>query len=112
MTTESANKLNLLLEDKEFMMKMLGQDSEQDVQKLFAENGVEMTLEEVDSLGATLDKCFKKLDSDELDEDALEDVAGGFAITLVGVSGWAVAKAVIGIGAAGLAIYKWYKSAH
>ncbi len=113
MTTESANKFNQLMEDKEFVMKMLGQESEQAVQKLLAENGVEMTIEEVDALGATMNQYFEKLNSDELDEDSLENVAGGFAITLgAGVSLWAVGKAIFAVGAAGLAVYKWYKSAH
>ena len=106
----STEKFNKLMEDEVFFKKMLSQETEADVQKLFHENGVEMTIEEVDELGATLNKCFGKLD-EELDEDALEDVSGGFFITLgTGVTIWAVAKAVIGVGAAGLAIYKWYKS--
>jgi hypothetical protein len=110
MNNISTEKFNKLMEDKAFVEKMLGQETQEDVQKLFAENGVEMTMEEVGQLGETLNKCFDKL-GDELDESALEDVSGGFFITLgAGVTGWAVAKAVIGIGAAGLAIYKWYKS--
>ena len=113
MTNTSVEKFNQLMEDKEFVMNMLSQDTEEDVQKLFSENNVEMTLNEVDELGSTLDKAFQKMNNDELDETSLEEVNGGFAISLgVGVTGWAVAKAVIGVGAAGLAVYKWYKSAH
>ncbi len=114
MTNESVEKFNQLMEDKEFVVKMLSQKTEEDVQKLFLENNVEMTLDEVDELGATLDKAFEKLNNDELDEESLENVSGGFlGITLAaGVTWWAVGKAVIGVGAAGLAIYKWYKSAH
>ena len=105
-------KFNQLMEDKEFVMKMLGQATPEDVQALYRANGVEITMEDIDNLGKTLDLCFSKMD-DELDESALENVSGGFAITLgAGVTIWTIGKAVFAVGAAGLAIYKWYKSAH
>lgn len=92
-----------LMEDKEFVAKMLSQESAEDVQKLFLENGVDMTMEDVHTLGKMLDKLSES--GDELTEDMLDDVAGG-SLAL----GWAIAKAVFAVGSAGLAIYKWYKS--
>ncbi len=97
--------LSKLMEDKAFVEKMLAQENPEAVRSLFAENGVEFTLEEVLEIGRALDQLTNP--GDELDENALEDVSGGVAVT---ATAWAVAKAAIAIGGAGLAIYKWYKS--
>ena len=95
-----------LMENEEFVKEMLAQKSEEDVQKLYAANGVELTIEEVREVGKTLNS----LDNDgELDTTALDNVAGGlFGITAA--TCWAVAKAAIAVGSAGLSVYKWYKS--
>lgn len=100
-------KFNVLMEDKVFVEKMLSLETPEDVQHLFCENGVDFTLEEIMAIGAELDRQFHKQNG-ELDENALDDVSGGVIITAA--TGWAIAKAVIAVGAAGLAIYKWYKS--
>ena len=99
--------LNKLMEDKEFVEKMLSQETPEDVQKLFHENGVEFTMDEVMALGRELDR-LSNAGNGELDEQALEDVSGGVVITAA--TAWAIAKAAIAVGGAGLAIYKWYKS--
>lgn len=93
-----------LLDDKEFVVKMLSQETPEDVQKLFQENGVEVSMEEVNALGAELNRISTT--GDELTEESLESVTGGIAAATV----WAVAKCVIAVGGAALAIYKWYKS--
>lgn len=96
-----------LMEDKQFVEKMLSQAAPEDVQRLFTDSGVELTMEEVMALGAELERQFHNQNG-ELDENALEGVNGGVIITAA--TGWAIAKAVIAVGSAGLAIYKWYKS--
>ena len=94
-----------LMENEAFVKEMLAQENEEAVQKLYAKNGVELTLEEVREVG----KALNSMDSDgELDAAALDDVAGGVVITAA--TCWAVAKTAIAVGGAGLAIYKWYKS--
>ncbi len=97
-----SEQFNALMNDQDFVVKMLSQESAEDVQKLYAENGVELTMDEVKALGEALDKVDQP--EGELDEDALENVSGGVLTAL------AVAKCIIGVGGAALAIYKWYKS--
>lgn len=96
---------NKLMENESFVKEMLAQKSEEDVQKLYAANGVDLTIEEVREVG----KALSALDNDgELEASDLDNVAGGIVITAA--TCWAVAKTVIAVGSAGLAIYKWYKS--
>lgn len=98
--------LSSLVNDKAFVEKMLSLETPEEVHKLFQENGVDFTMEEVLELGKALDQLERC--GEELDDNMLEDVNGGFAITAA--TAWAVAKAVIAVGGAGLAVYKWYKS--
>lgn len=101
-TNENFTKL---MENEAFVKEMLAQKNEEDVQKLYAANGVELTMEDVREVG----KILNSIDNDgELDASDLDAVAGGIVIT--GATIWAVAKTVIAVGGAGLAIYKWYKS--
>jgi hypothetical protein len=94
-----------LMENEKFVKEMLSQQSEEDVKKLYAANGVELTIEDVREIG----KVLNSFDNEgELNEIDLEDVSGG--IVIAAATCWAVAKAVIGVGAAALAVYKWYKS--
>lgn len=94
-----------LMENEAFVNEMLAQKSEEDVQKLYAANGVELTIDEVREVGKVLNS-FEG--NGELEASDLDDVAGGIVITAA--TCWAVAKAAIAVGGAGLAIYKWYKS--
>ena len=96
---------NKLMANEDFVKEMLAKETAEDVQKIFAENGVELTLEEVDEVAKNI---FATETEGELDEAALEDVAGGVVITAA--TGWAIAKATIAVGGAALGIYKWYKS--
>ena len=98
-----------LLDDKEFVVKMMSQETPEDVQKVFADHGVEITMEEVKELGKALAHLEKKGVSDELSEDDLMDVAGGFlGITAAGLI--AAGKIVVAVGGLALSVYKWYKS--
>ena len=105
MTNTKLTELSTLLENRDFVMTMLGQETPEDVQKLFADNGLELTMDEVMEIGAEIDRFANG--GEELDEAALENVSGGALATA-----WLIAKALIAIGGAGLALYKWYKSAH
>lgn len=68
-------KMKNLVQDHEFMNKMLSCEEPEQVQKLFADNGVEITLEEVKTLGKVLAGMAQS--DGELSEDDLEGVAGG-----------------------------------
>lgn len=93
-----------LVANKEFVVKMLSQETPEDVQKLFAENGIELTLDDVRVFGEALAEAENK---DELSAADLENVAGG---VIAAATVWGIIKVGSAAVAAGLAIYKWYKS--
>ncbi|MBO6159500.1 MAG: hypothetical protein J6P72_09640 [Firmicutes bacterium] len=106
MSHVNMERLNQLLEDKAFVEKMMSLDTKEEVKEIFNANGVDFTMEDVEDMAKELERVSEA--GDEISEDALEDVAGGFAITLAGVV--AAGKIAVAVGAAGLSIYKWYKS--
>lgn len=106
MSNVNTAALSTLMDNKEFILTMLSQETPEDVQKLFHENGVDFSLEEVNELGRELERLATT--GDELTEDALDSVSGGVVVTAATI--WAAAKCAIAIGGAALAIYKWYKS--
>lgn len=61
------------------------------VQKILTDKGINFSAEEVEQIRVTLAKAMNP--SDELSEDALEDVAGGGTFTLVEVE-WTTKKGV------------------
>lgn len=70
---------DLLASDQKFVSKIETIESVDELHKLLVEQGIDITMEE------TLDFC-KNLDSreeEELDENALDNVAGGFAVSLL-----------------------------
>ena len=105
---KNIEKFNQLMENEEFVKEFLGQESKADVQIFLAKNDIEMSIDEIDDFGKALDAALKKSQNGELSDADLEEVAGGFFIT--GITAVGVAKCVIAVGSAGLAIYKWYKS--
>ena len=96
-------KFNQLMDNEAFVREMLSQENEEAVQKLYAKHGVILTIDEVREIGKVLNSFETK---EELDASDLDEVAGG--IVIAAATCWAVAKAAIAIGGAGLAIYKWY----
>lgn len=74
-----SDKLNVLLEDEAFINKILNAEDPEQVSALFAENGVTLSVKEVEILRSRLENT----DSDELSEDQLENVAGGVDLDLI-----------------------------
>lgn len=70
------DQFKALLDDEVFVRKLAQLETNEEVQKAFAEKGVDFTMEEIDQI---VEKLYG--DSAELDEDKLEDVSGGFVIT-------------------------------
>lgn len=100
-----SDAFNKLMEDEQFVQSMLSKETPEQVQVLYSENGVELTIEDVNEIGNMLNS----LDNNgELDESSLDSVSGGVVVDAALC--WATAKAVIAVGGAGLAVYKWYKS--
>ena len=75
--TELAKKA---MEDKAFVEKLLTLEAPEDVQKAFADKGVELTMDEVKLMGQML--TSEKNDG-ELNADQLDAVAGGIALATI-----------------------------
>ena len=73
---EKQVKLEELMKDEAFLDAIFSKESSEEVQKLFAEKGVELTMEEVDGLAAAILQAAPE-GNGELSEDALDSVAGG-----------------------------------
>ncbi len=71
-------KLNALLKDQDFIEKLTNSETDTDVQALLTENGVELTLEEINAIKKGVDAHISG--DGELSEDELENVAGGIDI--------------------------------
>ena len=68
-------KILTLINDKDFIKNLISLDSDEDVVKLFASHDVSLSTQDVHSI---LEGVVKKLESsEELDENDLENVAGG-----------------------------------
>ena len=70
-------KVQAILQKEGFVDKLLACQEPEEVQKLFAAEGLELSLDEVKAVGKGLDAAFN--DGEELDEDSLDSVAGGSA---------------------------------
>lgn len=68
-------KINEILAKEGFVEKMLACEEPEQVQALFAAEGIELTIEEVKAIGRGLE--LASTEGDELSEDALDAVAGG-----------------------------------
>ena len=77
-------KIKEIMAKEGFADKLLACEEPEQVQELFAAEGIELTLEEVKQIGAGLNASLAE--GDELDEDALDGVAGGVAVSAI-VSG-------------------------
>lgn len=75
-----------LIKNEEFMKKLESAESPEEAVALFKENGVEVTVEELEKIA--------KMGSGELDEEMLDDVAGGI---IIGVPLTIAAAVAIGV---------------
>ncbi|MBR3630153.1 MAG: hypothetical protein IKN55_06745 [Oscillospiraceae bacterium] len=119
---ERNEKLKAVLSDEAFVNTLLEAGSEEEVQKLLADKGVEMSAEEIRAAGTLLSKVadgqtdlstLEKLQSDELDDDALELVAGGISGAEIGGMiefGLACTFAVTAVATVGVGAYKWCRA--
>lgn len=111
-------RVNELLVNKDFQQKSQAITTKEEARKLFAEFGVELTTEEVDSVLLQLGAMLSAMQSDELSADDLDDVSGGaleipIAIKLTGTAAAAFGIScgvVIGLGALALGGYVIYKT--
>ena len=94
-----------LLEDENFKEEILKQTTTEDLKNLLSKNGINMTDKEIDIFLELL-KCAK---TQEIDEESLEKISGGFNsdYALGILSGVGLTCSSIGLG---LNIYSLYKS--
>lgn len=85
--------------DKGLAEKLFSLESAKDVQSLLKEQGLDFSVEEIDTLREALVKALAKSTDGELSDEDLEDVAGGIAITAIVALIGAIAGAVSVAGA-------------
>jgi predicted ribosomally synthesized peptide with nif11-like leader len=88
-----SNSIDVLAKDMKFIEKLEQTQSEDEVLALFKENGVELSQDELKAFVSESQK-------EELDEDSLDDVAGGILSYRVGltVARWLIRKCSTGGG--------------
>lgn len=97
---EQLAQLKALEKNETFMKELFMEDTPEKIQKKLETAGVQLTLDEVKELVRNTVDCAERMrNSEELSEEALDNVAGGFAVsTAVGLA------IVLGMWAAGVAI--------
>lgn len=93
-----------IFSDEAFVNSILEMETPQDVQKALSEKGLDLSLEEINTIKNTL---INNDNEGELSEDDLENVAGGVAVTTV-ICGLIIgAAAASGTFQLGKAIHNW-----
>ena len=103
LTAEQEKFLNLI-KNKEFFKELISQDSVEDVQMLFKDEGIDLTKEEIEKMGDMIDQIAKKVSN--LSDEELERViagtldgtqlAGGITCGVLGGIGGIAAGSAIG----------------
>ena len=102
---QKIEKLKEIFADKDFTAKVLEMETPEEVQKAVKAKGVEMSLEEIDSIK---DFVEKNSEGEELTDDQLENVAGGSITVAAVVGGIIIGGAVIsGAVTLGRAVNNW-----
>ena len=73
---ENKTKFEELIKDKDFSESIIKMETPEEVQKAFAEKGVEISKEEVQALGAIINKVCEKKGA-ALSEEDLNEISGG-----------------------------------
>jgi len=69
-------KFDILMANEEFVKKIVAMQTPEEVQAAFKEEGVEISTEEIGVLGTLINEYIKK-EEEPLDEQDLENIAGG-----------------------------------
>jgi predicted ribosomally synthesized peptide with nif11-like leader len=95
---EKAAKLKEIFADKEFVEKTMAMETAEEVQSAVKEKGVDISIAEIESVKAELANHVSNPDSEEVSDEQLENVAGGFAISAL-IGGLIISGAVAAGGA-------------
>ena len=96
------DKLNILLQDKSFLEKLVSLETDAEVQAFLAENGIELSITQIITIKNGI--AAKLGENDELSEDELKSISGGVDIPGIITS---IADA---IGALGDYVDKWTRN--
>ena len=92
-------KVQKLLSDEEFVKKLISQETVEDAKKLFEDQGIATSIEEMEMLGRFIKKISQK-GNEKLSEEDLENIGGGklkdVAIRAVGTVIGAVCGSTMG----------------
>ena len=90
------DRLKDVFSDQEFMKELFQLETAEDVQKALAEQGVELSISDIELIRKTILAV-----EEELADEELEGVSGGIAIgTAIAIAGLAIAAAQLLLGAA------------
>ena len=92
-------KVQKLLCDEEFVKKLISQETIEDAKKLFEDQGIATSIEEMEMLGRFIKKISQK-GNEKLSEEDLEEISGGSAGSFV-VRGLGATIGALEYGAAG-----------
>jgi hypothetical protein len=91
--TGTIEELKVLMDDEEFVNEIAKMDNNVEVQKAFEARGIGFTMDEIDCI---VEKLYGE--KSELSDESLEQVSGGFVITLTTLE-------VIGCVSAGVGLF-------
>ena len=77
-------KMTAFLQDKEAVKKLLDLETDEEIQAMLATYEIDMTLAEIAQVKKAIETRFSDGD-EELSDDDLENVAGGFADLITGI---------------------------
>ena len=94
---ELDKKLCELFQNEEFKAECENIQSVEELQKLFAAHGVDMTIEQVTELCVAVGRRVAQEENGELDEEALDEVTGGIAWAVIGIAALCIGAFALGI---------------
>ena len=87
-------KIKELLLNESFVGELKNLKSAEELQEAFKNNGVDMTLEEINALGDLCEKALEEMDNDELSEENLSSVSGGVTDRQMKAFVWGILKQI------------------
>lgn len=96
------DKLNILLQDKSFLEKLVSLETDAEVQAFLAENGIELSITQIITIKNGI--AAKLGENEELSEDELKSISGGADIPGI------IASIADAIGKLGDYVDKWTRN--
>ena len=79
-------KIKKIFADEAFVKELLSLDAAEEIQTLLKTKGIELDLDQIEKAKALVAKKLALVEvGEELGDDELDEVSGGFAITTLGV---------------------------